>query len=188
MKKEMPEMRPMPAENELIKSLLETSDVDAVKGFLDMWDEPMTENGETFGDIMANALDYAMDIITEKSIIINNEKYPLVEDGKFNMNVIHNLFGKQIILRAKPKNVSKFQYLAAPDVYCTLVEDECDETSIVFKPSLVGAFQTSEEAKELIGDETLFNFIEECENVTMTLDDMDDNDIILFIYNEENAS
>lgn len=188
MKKEMPEMRPMPAENELIKSILETSDVDAAKGFLDMWDEPMTENGETFGDIMANALDYAMDIITEKSIIINNEKYPLVEDGKFNMFVMHNLFGKQLILRAKPKNVSKFQYLAAPDVYCTLVEDECNETTIVFKPSLVGAFQTSEEAKEIIGDETLFNFIEECENVTMTLDDMDDNDIILFIYNEENAS
>ncbi len=91
---EIPEMKNMPVENEMLKQLVSESK-SSDNPFLDLWDETVGENGETFGDIMTNALEYAMEISYEKSIVINNETYPLVEDGKFNMSVLHHLFGKQ---------------------------------------------------------------------------------------------
>ena len=179
--KEIPEMKDMPIENEMLKDILSESNSSNGNPLLELWDETVGENGETLGDIMTNALEYAMDIAYEKSVISNNEKYPLIEDGEFNMFVLHHLFGKQLTLKAKPNRVSKLQYITAPDLYCELVEDRCNETEIVFRPIL------SDELKDIIAannteDDT--ERIDDVDSVTMTLKDMDENDIILFIYNE----
>lgn len=182
---EIPEMKDMPVENEMLKQLVSESDSSLSNPVLELWDEPINENGETFGDMMTNALEYAMEIVYEKSIIINDERYPLIEDGKFNMSVLHHLFGKRLALKAKPNWVSKLTYVSAPDLYCELIEDRCNETEIVFRPIL------SDELKEIIANDTDQDDteddakrIDDVDSVTMTLKDMDENDIILFIYNE----
>ncbi len=175
--KEIPEMKDMPVENEMLKDISSESDSSISNPFLDLWDETVGENGETLGDILTNALDHALDVIYEKSIIINNEKYPLVEDDKFNISVLHHLFGKQLTLKTKPNWVSKLTYASAPGLYCELIEDRCNETEIVFRPIL------SDELKDIIAaNDILRNDV--VDSVTMTLKDMDENDIILFIYNE----
>ena len=175
--KEIPEMKDMPVENEMLKQLVSESNSSLSNPLIDLWDETIGENGETFGDMMTNALEYAMEITYEKSIIINDEKYPLIEDGKFNMFVLHHLFGKRLTLKAKPNWVSKLTYVTAPDMYCELIEDRCNETEIVFRPIL------SDELKDIIAaNDILRNDV--VDSVTMTLKDMDENDIILFIYNE----
>lgn len=178
--KEIPEMKDMHVENEMLKDILSESDSSNGNPLLDLWDETVGENGETLGDRISKVLDTALDVIYEKSIIINNEKYPLIEDDKFNISVLHHLFGKQLTLKTKPNWVSKLQYITAPDMYCELVEARCNETEIVFRPIL------SDELKDIIAnntDQDDTERIDDVNSVTMTLKDMDENDIIIFIYN-----
>jgi hypothetical protein len=173
-----PEIKDLPEENALLKSIIQHSNSDKADPFLELWDTPMgDEDDKTFGDLMTNALDYSLDVKFEKKFVINKRKYPLVVNGAFNIKVLKRLFGKIVCMKCKPKYVSKIAYLTSPDVLCKFVEDRCDESTLVFIPTFV-------DEKYGSVNEEVSKVIEDSEEIVMTLADVDDNDIILFIHDK----
>lgn len=172
-------MKDMPGGNALLKSIIQYSNSDKADPFLELWDTPMgEEDDKTFGDLMTNALDYSLDVKFEKKFVINNRKYPLVVNGAFNIKILKRLFGKTVCMKCKPKYVSKIEYLASPDVLCKFVEDRCNESTLVFIPTFV-------DEKYGAVNEEISKFIEDREEIIMSIADVNDNDIILFIHDKK---
>lgn len=160
--KEKPEIKDLPIEKDLLKQMTIESACEEAVPLLDSWDLPIDEDNHTLGDVITNALDSSLDCVYGHFIIINGEQHNLLTDeGLFDIELLreNDVFGKDVSLRCKPKDVSVILYLMTPEVHIRFNE-ESSKDMLVFKPE----------------DDDLT----EGENVYMSIQDIEGNDITIF--------
>ena len=164
--KEKPEIKDLPIEKDLLKQMTVESASEAAVPLLESWDLPIDEDNHTLGDVITNALDSSIECVHGHFIIINGEQHNLLTDeGLFDIELLreNDVFGKDVLLRCKPKDVSVILYLMTPEVHIRFTE-ESSKDMLVFKP----------EDDDLSGGE----------NVYMSIQDIKGNDITIFEVEE----
>jgi len=160
--KERPEIKDLPIEKDLLKQMTMESGSEEAGPLLKSWDMPVDDLNHTLGDVLTNALNSSLEIINGHLIIINGEQHNLLTDeGFFDIELLrkHDVFGKDVLFKCKPKDVSVLLYLMTPEVHIRLTEESSKDMS-VFKPE----------------DDDL----SEGENVYMRIQDIEGDDITIF--------
>ena len=163
-------MKKMDHANELLKDIIESSDSTYSTAFKEMWDKKVDDKF-TFGDVMTNALEYSINVPNGFFVIIDGELFKLIVNKRFNMKVVERIVGKTVIVRTKPKNVSKLDYLAAPGIKMKVLKTKTNRDQLVLKPDI-------KIRKIFIADG-----YDDPDNLIMTVDDLKGIDIVEIIYN-----
>lgn len=166
----IPKMKKMPHANSLLKEIADNGTTTGAKAFSETWDYKIDDEF-TFGDLVTNALEYSLNVPFGFFIIIDDERFDLVVDGKFNMDVINRIAGKTVIVKQKPKDVNKIDYIAAPGVRMHLLKTKSSCDKLVLKPEI-------KLRKMFISDG-----IEDPYNVTLKVKELKLFDIVELIFN-----
>jgi len=164
--KERPKIKSFTIEKDLLKLMAMQSGSEEAVPLLKSWDMPIDEDNHTLGDVITNALDSSIECVCGHFIIINGEQHNLLtDDGFFDIELLrkHDVFGKDVILRCKPKDVSVILYMMTPEVHIRFNE-ESSKDMLVFKPE----------------DDDL----SEGGNVYMSIQDIEGDDITIFKVEE----
>lgn len=164
--KEKPEIKSFSIEKDLLKQMTMESGSEEAVPLLKSWDMPVDEDNHTLGDVLTNALNSSLECVCGHFIIINGEQHNLLTDeGLFDIELLreHDVFGKDILFRCKPKDVSVLLYMMTPEVHIRLTE-ESSKDMLVFKPE----------------DDDL----SDGENVYMSIQDIEGDDITIFEVRE----
>ena len=132
MEKELEFVKPGKEWKDSLKSIIDNSPTDGAKAFQDSWDMPIGD-GETFGDMLTNALEYSLEIEYEISIIHNDKHHALLvgsdKNKHFNMKELSQIFDTIVRWEFKPKTVSKLDYFYMSNEHPQFVKISKEEST-----------------------------------------------------------